>query len=227
MKLSDNNELNSVNSFTEDNSSDLPMSNGSPIRDDSFELTEEAKIDRIEKHFRGIMDTLGLDLKDDRLMETPRRLAKMYVKEIFKGLNPDNKPAATLFDNEYKHCQMLVERNIEVQSTCEHHFQPIVGKVHLAYIPHGKVIGLYKLDRIVAYYASRPQVQERLTRQIADELCRVLNTEDIAVYVEARHMSMETRGGKHQGAETVTTEYRGKFLNENVRHEFLSTALNR
>ena len=193
-----------------------------PIRDDAFELSEEEKIDRIEEHFREIMNVIGLDMNDDSLQGTPRRVAKMYVQEIFGGLDPNKKPAPTLFENTYAYRQMLVEKNIPLHSTCEHHFQPIIGKAHLAYIPNGKVIGLSKLNRIVDYYARRPQVQERLTMQIAKELKKVLKTEDVAVYIEAKHMCVEARGIKHSGCSTSTVEYCGKFLNENTRAEFLS-----
>ena len=198
-----------------------PMANGTPIRNDAFELTDDEKIDQIEANFQNIMDILGLDMTDDSLQGTPRRVAKMFVREIFSGLNPDAKPSITLFENKFKYRQMLIERNIKVQSTCEHHFLPIFGKAHVAYIPNGKVIGLSKLNRIVEYYSRRPQVQERLTVQVADELASVLHTNDRAVFIEARHMCVEARGVEHHGASTVSTEFRGKFLNENVRNEFL------
>ncbi|MEL6863396.1 MAG: GTP cyclohydrolase I FolE [Bacteroidota bacterium] len=196
---------------------------GTPIRDDAFEMTNEEKIDKIEVHFNEIMKIIGLDLSDDSLKDTPRRVAKMYVNEIFMGLDPANKPSTTLFDNKYGYRQMLLERDIPVNSTCEHHFQPIIGKAHVAYIPNGKVIGLSKLNRIVDYYARRPQVQERLTIQIAEELKRVLHTKDVAVYIEAKHMCVEARGIKHHGCYTSTSEYGGKFLNENRRAEFLNS----
>lgn len=194
---------------------------GTPIRDDAFELSNEEKINKIEDHFAEIMNIIGLDMNDDSLMGTPRRVAKMYVNEIFGGLDPQQKPAITLFNNNYKYRQMLVEKNIPVQSTCEHHFQPIIGKAHVAYIPNGNVIGLSKLNRIVDYYSRRPQVQERLTVQIANELKRVLRIEDVAVYIEATHMCVQARGIKHSGCTTTTAEYCGKFLNENTRNEFL------
>ncbi len=194
-----------------------------PIRDDAFSISDDEKIDRIEEHFHEIMNILGLDMTDDSLMGTPRRVAKMYVREVFGGLSPENKPAPTLFANHYNYRQMLVERDIPVHSTCEHHFQPIIGKAHVAYIPNGKVIGLSKLNRIVDYYSRRPQVQERLTIQIANELKKVLKSEDVAVYLDAKHMCVEARGIKHSGCSTSTAEYCGKFLNENVRAEFLSS----
>ncbi len=194
-----------------------------PMLQDAFVINDEEKIDRIEAHFAEIMTILGLDLKDDSLGGTPRRVAKMFVKEIFGGLNPDNKPAVTLFDNKFNYRQMLVEKDIRVQSTCEHHFLPIYGKAHVAYIPNGKVIGLSKLNRIVEHFARRPQVQERLTIQIANELKKELNTKDVAVYIDAKHMCVQARGIKHTESSTVTSEYSGRFLNENTRSEFLKT----
>ncbi len=196
---------------------------GTPIRDDAFELSEEEKMEKIEQHFKEIMNILGLDLKDDSLSGTPHRVAKMYVKEIFRGLNPENKPRVALFENKYGYRQMLVEKNITVHSTCEHHFLPIYGVAHVAYISSGKVIGLSKINRLVEYFSKRPQVQERLTIQIADELKRVLETEDIAVYIDAEHMCVKSRGIEDNQSSTVTTAYSGKFLNENVRAEFLQS----
>lgn len=192
-----------------------------PMRQDAFMLETDEKIQIIEHHFRAIMETLGLDLNDDSLKGTPKRVAKMFVSEIFSGLDPDNKPAISLFDNKYRYRQMLVERNITVKSFCEHHFLPIMGVAHIAYFSSGEVIGLSKLNRIVDYFARRPQVQERLTIQIAHELKRVLNTEDVAVYMDARHMCVELRGAEHEHCSTITAEYSGKFLNENIRAEFL------
>lgn len=194
-----------------------------PLKPDAFEMPDEQKLDLIEDHFHEIMDILGLDLNDDSLRGTPRRVAKMFVKEIFQGLNPKNKPKISLFDNKYQYRQMLVERNITVKSFCEHHFLPIYGKAHIAYISTGKVIGLSKLNRIVDYFSRRPQVQERLTVQIANELKRALQTEDVAVYIEAKHMCVQMRGVEHDHSDTVTAEYSGKFLNENTRAEFLQT----
>jgi len=194
-----------------------------PLRADAFERSDEEKMDIIEDHFREIMDTLGLDLKDDSLQDTPRRVAKMFVKEIFAGLNPKAKPSISLFENKYRYKQMLVERNIKLHSFCEHHFLPIYGKAHIAYMANGNVIGLSKLNRIVEYYAKRPQVQERLTIQIAEELKSVLGTEDVAVFIEAYHMCVQARGIQHEASITSTSEYSGKFLNENVRQEFLQT----
>jgi GTP cyclohydrolase IA len=197
-----------------------------PIRDDAFEMCDETKKAKIEEHFESIMEILGLDLKDDSLKGTPKRVAKMFVNEIFSGLDPKSKPTATLFENKYQYRQMLVEKNIRVQSTCEHHFLPIYGKAHIAYIPNGKVIGLSKLNRIVDYFSRRPQVQERLTVQIAKELKSILQTEDVAVYIDAKHMCVQARGIEHQHSSTVTAEYCGKFLNESVKNEFFNSIRN-
>ncbi len=192
-----------------------------PLTPSAFELSDEEKIEQIAVHFEEIMDILGLDLRDDSLQGTPRRVAKMYVQEIFRGLNPDHKPKASLFENKFAYKNMLVERNITVKSTCEHHFLPILGKAHVAYIPNGNVIGLSKINRIVDYYARRPQVQERLTKQIGEELRNTLQTEDVAVYVDARHLCVEARGIEHDHSSTVTADYSGRFLNEHIRQEFL------
>lgn len=193
-----------------------------PLRDDAFELTNEEKIAKIQDYFEKIMYTLGLDLTDDSLKGTPKRVAKLYVNELFKGLAPETKPSMSTFENKYNYKQMLVEKNITLYSNCEHHFLPIVGKCHLAYIPNGKVIGLSKMNRIVDYYARRPQVQERLGIQILDEMKRALNTEDVAVYIDAEHMCVSSRGISDQSSSTVTVEYSGKFLEENTKNEFLA-----
>ena len=192
-----------------------------PMHDHAFDLSDAEKEARITDHFAEIMNILGLDLTDDSLRGTPRRVAKMYVQEIFRGLNPVNKPLATTFENKYQYRRLVVERNIPLQSTCEHHFQPIFGVAHVAYIPNGRVIGLSKLNRLVDFYARRPQVQERLTVQIAEELKHTLHTEDVAVYIDARHMCVQARGVEHHGASTITAEYSGKFLNETTKREFL------
>jgi GTP cyclohydrolase I len=192
-----------------------------PVRKDAFRLTDDEKIALITGKFREILDILGMDLNDDSIKGTPKRVAKMYVKEIFGGLNPALKPEATLFDNSYKYSQMLVEKNITVHSTCEHHFVPIIGKAHVAYISSGKVIGLSKLNRIVDYYSRRPQVQERLSNQIAEELKNVLQTRDVAVIIDAEHLCVQSRGVKDQHSSTVTASYHGKFLNESTRHELM------
>jgi len=193
-----------------------------PMREDAFEMSDEDKIEKIQDNFRQIMETLGLDLTDDSLKGTPYRVAKMFVKEIFQGLNPANKPKMALFDNKYQYDQMLIEKNINVQSTCEHHFLPIYGKAHVAYISKGKVIGLSKINRIVDYFCRRPQVQERLTMQIMNELKRLLQTEDVAVYIDAQHMCVSTRGVRDLSSSTITSAFSGKFEDEQARREFFA-----
>jgi len=193
-----------------------------PLRADAFELSDEVKIDRIEKHFRDIMNILGLDLTDDSLNGTPRRVAKMYVKEVFSGLNPKNRPTARLFENKYKYDQMLVEKDITFYSHCEHHFVPIYGKAHVAYFSNGKVIGLSKINRIVQYFSKRPQVQERLTVQIGKEIERVLHTQDVGVVVDANHMCVASRGVGDTNSKTGTAYFSGKFKDQNVKREFLN-----
>jgi GTP cyclohydrolase I len=194
-----------------------------PMREGAFNISDEEKIAKIAIHFEQIMNILGLDLSDDSLKGTPHRVAKMYVQEIFSGLNPANKPAAALFENKYQYNQMLVEKNILLQSTCEHHFLPIYGRCHVAYISNGYVIGLSKINRIVQYFGKRPQVQERLTMQIMNELKRVLMTEDVAVYIDAKHMCVSSRGIKDTSSSTVTSAYSGKFEEDNYKKEFLAT----
>lgn len=192
-----------------------------PLRPDAFELDDDTKIELIQKHFREIMMILGLDLEDDSLKGTPYRVAKMYVKEIFSGLNPENKPSARLFENKYNYHQMLVEKDITFYSSCEHHFVPIIGRAHVAYFSGGKVIGLSKLNRIVQYYARRPQVQERMTIQIANELKEALGTQDVAILLVADHLCVSSRGISDVNSSTVTAEYSGKFLEPEVKNEFL------
>jgi GTP cyclohydrolase I len=192
-----------------------------PLRPDAFELDDETKMELIAKHFTGIMEVLGMDLEDDSLKDTPKRVAKMYVKEIFSGLNPANKPKPTLFKNPFNYNQMLVERNITVFSNCEHHFVPIVGKAHVAYISKGQVIGLSKLNRIVQYCSQRPQVQERLTMQIANMLKEALGTQDVAVIIDAHHHCVSSRGIRDAGSTTLTAEYSGQFLLTETKNEFL------
>jgi len=184
-----------------------------PMKVDAFKMSDNEKKNRIALLFEEIMDVLGLDLNDDSLKGTPDRVAKMYIEEIFSGLNPANKPKVALFDNKYQYNQMLVEKNITFYSNCEHHFVPIIGKAHVAYISSGKVIGLSKLNRIVQYYAKRPQVQERLTIQIANELKTVLKTEDVAVIIDAKHLCVSSRGIKDDTSATVTSYYGGQFDN--------------
>lgn len=198
------------------------QSMNTPLREDAFALDDELKIELITKHFRDIMTILGLDLSDDSLKGTPKRVAKMYVEEIFKGLNPANKPSMTLFENKYNYNQMLLERDITLYSNCEHHFVPIVGKAHVAYFSSGKVVGLSKLNRVVQYFAQRPQVQERLTKQIALELKESLGTEDVAVMIEADHLCVQSRGVQDSGSSTITADYHGRFLtDDSTRMEFL------
>lgn len=192
-----------------------------PLRPDAFELSEQEKIEIIEKHFAKIMHTLGLDLEDESLSGTPERVAKMYVKEIFQGLNPDNKPVAKKFGNKYNYKDMVVEKNINVTSFCEHHFLPFLGKAHVAYISSGKVIGLSKINRIVDHFSRRPQVQERLTLQIADELQHALESEDVAVFIDSKHLCVSTRGIQDRESSTVTAEYRGAFKNPMTQQRFI------
>jgi len=192
-----------------------------PMREDAFDLDDETKIALIEAHFAEIMNIMGLDLTDDSLRGTPYRVAKMYVKETFSGLNPDNKPAVTLFENKYNYHEMLVEKDITVHSNCEHHFVPIIGKAHVAYIPRKKVIGLSKINRLVQYYSKRPQVQERLTVQIAHELRQVLQTPDVAVIIEADHACVMMRGVQDHSSSTITAQYLGKFEKPEVKSELL------
>ncbi len=200
----------------------IPGSMQTPLRSDAFSITEQEKILRIEAHMKGIMETLGLDLNDDSLQGTPKRVAKMYVKELFGGLLPEQKPGSSVFENKYKYGEMLVEKNITLYSTCEHHFLPIIGKAHVAYISNGTVIGLSKMNRIVDYYSRRPQVQERLNMQIVKELQAILNTEDVACVIDAKHLCVNSRGIRDITSSTVTAEYGGKFRDMNVRKEFLN-----
>lgn len=193
-----------------------------PLRADAFDLNDDVKIERIEKHFREIMNILGLDLTDDSLNGTPRRVAKMYVKEVFSGLNPKNRPNARLFENKYNYDQMLVEKDITFYSHCEHHFVPIYGKAHVAYFSSGKVIGLSKINRIVQYFSKRPQVQERLTVQIGKEMERVLHAQDVAVVIDANHMCVASRGVGDTNSKTGTAYFSGKFKDENIKREFLN-----
>lgn len=193
-----------------------------PLREDAFLLSDAEKIERISKSVRDIMLTLGLDLNDDSLKGTPERVAKMYVREIFGGLHPERRPKSSTFKNKYKYGEMLVEKNIIVYSTCEHHLLPIVGRAHIAYISGGSVVGLSKMNRIVDYYARRPQVQERMNIQIVRELQRVLGTEDVACVIDAKHLCVNSRGIRDVDSSTVTAEYGGRFRQEeSLRREFL------
>jgi GTP cyclohydrolase I len=201
--------------------SHMSTSTETPMKPDAFVLSNAEKKAKIEEHFHEIMDTLGLDMTDDSLKGTPHRVAKMFVNEIFSGLDPAAKPKMSTFDNKYNYNKMLVEKHISVNSTCEHHFLPIVGKAHVAYISTGKVIGLSKMNRIVDYYSRRPQVQERLTMQIMNELKEALDTENVAVVIEAQHLCVTSRGITDRTSTTVTVEYSGEFNNDETKAEFL------
>lgn len=192
-----------------------------PLREDAFDLSDIEKISSIKDDVERIMDTLGLDLTDDSLKGTPQRVAKMFVNEIFSGLDPKRKPKASTFENKYKYGEMLVEKNITVYSTCEHHLLPIVGKAHVAYISKGKVVGLSKMNRIVDYFAKRPQVQERMTMQIVQELQDVLGTADVACVIDAKHLCVNSRGIRDIESSTVTSEFGGAFKEKDVKREFL------
>ena len=191
-----------------------------PLRENAFDKSNFEKIKTIENHFRIILDELGLDLNDDSLKGTAYRVAKMYVNEIFGGLDPRNKPKISLFENKYNYNKMLIEKNINLNTTCEHHFLPIIGKAHIAYISSGKVIGLSKLNRIVKYYSDRPQVQERLTTQIYNELITVLDTENVMVVIDAKHLCVTSRGIQDDSCSTITEMYGGDFNVYNKRNEF-------
>jgi GTP cyclohydrolase IA len=210
-----------INNFDALGDNHVGTSTNTPLRADAFNLSKEEKIDIIQDDVRRIMETLGLDLSDDSLKGTPNRVAKMFVKEIFAGLDPDKKPKASTFENKYKYGEMLVEKNITVYSTCEHHLLPIVGKAHVAYISNGTVVGLSKMNRIVDYFAKRPQVQERLTIQIVEELQKVLNTDDVACIIDAKHLCVNSRGIRDIESSTVTSEFGGKFKDKETRREFL------
>jgi GTP cyclohydrolase I len=201
----------------------LSASRQTPLKADAFVLSEEEKIEKIQEHVAAILDILGMDLTDDSLKGTPKRVAKAYVKEIFGGLNPERRPSASTFENKYEYGEMLVEKNITLYSTCEHHLLPIIGKAHIAYISNGNVVGLSKMNRIVDYYAKRPQVQERLTLQVIEELQRILKTENVACIIDAKHLCVNSRGISDVASSTVTAEYGGVFkTNETLRKEFLS-----
>ena len=201
----------------------LSASKQTPLKADAFVLSEEEKIEKIQEHVAAILDILGMDLTDDSLKGTPKRVAKAYVKEIFGGLNPERRPSASTFENKYEYGEMLVEKNITLYSTCEHHLLPIIGKAHIAYISNGNVVGLSKMNRIVDYYAKRPQVQERLTLQVIEELQRILKTENVACIIDAKHLCVNSRGIRDVASSTVTAEYGGVFkTDETLRKEFLS-----
>ena len=199
----------------------VATSTNNPVRNDAFNLSDEQKIELIKKDVENILNTLGMDLTDDSIKGTPNRVAKMFVKETFGGLNPNKKPKASTFANNYKYGEMLVEKNITLYSTCEHHLLPIIGKAHIAYISNGTVVGLSKMNRIVDYFAKRPQVQERLTMQIVQELQQVLGTKDVACVIDAKHLCVNSRGIRDIESSTVTSEYGGKFKEDSTRSEFL------
>lgn len=198
-----------------------------PLKEGAFDMDDDLKMSLIEDKFKDIMEIMGLDLTDDSLSGTPKRVAKMYIKEIFSGLNPANKPKIALFENKYQYNEMLVEKDITFYSNCEHHFVPIMGKAHVAYISSGKVIGLSKINRIVDYYARRPQVQERLTVQIANELKTILETDDVAVIIDAEHLCVSSRGVQDVNSSTVTAQFEGKFKEETTKNELLTYISNK
>lgn len=216
-----NEKLEDFNSMEDLGDDHAGSSAETPLRADAFEMDDELKMEMIAKHFKEIMHILGMDLTDDSLKGTPSRVAKMYVKEVFSGLNPLNKPKPKLFENKYNYNQMLVEKDVTFYSHCEHHFVPIYGKAHVAYFSSGKVIGLSKINRIVQYFSKRPQVQERLTMQIAEELKNVLQTESVAVVMDASHMCVSSRGVGDTNSRTGTSFFGGKFNDEATRREFL------
>jgi GTP cyclohydrolase I len=199
------------------------QTNGALIHIDEAPFTDELKIKRIGDHFREIMRILGMDTDDPGIVDTPDRVARMYVKEIFSGLNPANEPEVTLFEDPSKQHKMVIEKNITIYSYCEHHFVPIIGKAHVAYISTGKLIGLSKLNRIAQFHAQRPQLQERLTEDIAGSIQRALETDHVAVLIDAVHLCVASRGIKDTSSSTITSYYGGKFRNEDFRNEFLLT----
>jgi GTP cyclohydrolase I len=212
---------NNIEKFDTIGDNHIGTSTETPIRSDAFKLSSDQKIEIIKDDVQHIMETLGLDLYDDSLKGTPNRVAKMFVNEIFGGLDPAKKPKASSFENKYKYGEMLVEKNITLYSTCEHHFLPIVGRAHVAYISNGTVVGLSKMNRIVDHFAKRPQVQERLTIQIVEELQKVLNTKDVACVIDAKHLCVNSRGIRDIESSTVTSEFGGKFKEKNTKREFL------
>ena len=212
---------NNIDEFEALGNDHIGTSSNTPMRNDAFVLSNEEKIDIIKDDIRHIMETLGLDLSDDSLKGTPNRVAKMFVNEIFGGLDPAKKPKASTFEKKYQYGEMLVEKNITVYSTCEHHFLPIVGRAHVAYISNGTVVGLSKMNRIVDYFSKRPQVQERLTIQIVKELQNVLNTKDVACVIDAKHLCVNSRGIRDIESSTVTSEFGGKFKDKETKREFL------
>lgn len=213
---------NNIETFDSLGDNHVGTSSETPMRPDAFKLSEDEKINMIKQDVQHIMETLGLDLSDDSLKGTPNRVAKMFVNEIFGGLDPTKKPRASTFENKYQYGEMLVEKNITVYSTCEHHFLPIVGRAHVAYISNGTVVGLSKMNRIVDHFSKRPQVQERLTIQIVKELQNVLNTKDVACVIDAKHLCVNSRGIRDIESSTVTSEFGGKFKEKETKREFLN-----
>ncbi len=210
-----------INKIDEMGDDHVGSSAKTPLRADAFDISDDEKRARIEASVRDILDTLGMDLEDDSIKGTPRRVAKAYVNELFSGLNPANKPKLSTFDNNYKYGEMFVEKNITVYSTCEHHLLPIVGRAHVAYISNGNVIGLSKMNRIVDYYAKRPQVQERLTMQIVQALQEAMGTDDVACVIDAKHLCVNSRGVRDIVSSTVTSEFGGQFKNKDIKREFI------
>ena len=208
--------------LTEHDDDHFSANMNTPLREDAFEISDAEKIKLIEKDVKRILHTLGMDLTDDSLKGTPKRVAKMFINEIFSGLNPANMPNMSTFKNKYKYGEMLVEKNITMYSSCEHHLLPIVGRAHVGYISNGTVVGLSKMNRIVDYYAKRPQVQERMTIQIVKELQKVLNCEDVACIIDAKHLCVNSRGIRDIESSTVTSEFGGQFKNKDVRREFIN-----
>ncbi|CAI8372909.1 MAG: GTP cyclohydrolase 1 [Flavobacterium sp. SCGC AAA160-P02] len=224
LSTKEKNNFNLLNKFSYEDIGNDHLYTGlkTPLKDNAFSISDTEKKEKIAFLFREIMDVMGLDLNDDSLKGTPQRVAKMYIDEIYSGLNPKNKPKIALFDNKYNYNQMLIEKNITFYSNCEHHFVPIIGKAHVAYISSGKVIGLSKLNRIVQYYAKRPQVQERLTNQIAEDLKNILQTESVAVIIDAKHLCVSSRGIKDDTSETITSYYGGEFKTPSKINELLN-----
>lgn len=184
-------------------------------------LTNKEKIDAIAHHFSSIMKILDLDLNDDSLKDTPKRVAKMYVEEIFEGLDDSKIPNIKKFENSFDYKGIILEKNISLFSLCEHHFVPIIGKAHIGYFANKKIVGLSKLNRIVNFFSKKPQVQEKLTVQIVDFLKKELETEDVACIIDAQHLCVSMRGIKDVNSWTTTAEYSGKFLESNFKNEFL------
>jgi len=210
-------------SYDEIGDNHISTSTDTPLREDAFELDDDTKVELITKHFREIMQIMGLDLTDDSLKGTPKRVAHMYVKEVFSGLNPKNKPKVTLFNNNYQYDEVVMVRDITFYTMCEHHFIPFFGKAHVAYIPHDKVAGLSKVNRLVQFFARRPQVQERLTMQIAKEISEQFHTADVAVAIEASHLCVAARGVEDTTSSTVTTNFMGKFAEDEYKLQFLGS----